>query len=50
LENFYKMENKTKNIHEEVEERLQKAQANKEFKDIGRVADLKKNKGCISYN
>lgn len=53
MENFYKMENKTKNIHEEVEERLQKAQANKEFKDIGRVADLKKTKAAyriISFN
>lgn len=53
MENLYKMENKTKNIHEEVEERLQKAQANKEFKDIGRVADLKKTKAAyriISFN
>lgn len=49
----YKMENKTKDIHEEVEQRLQKAQTNKEFKDIGRVADLKKTKAAyrlISFN
>jgi hypothetical protein len=32
------------NIVEKVEQRLQQAQANKEFKDVGRVSDLKKTK------
>lgn len=33
-------------IEEKVEQRLQQAQANKEFKDIGRVSDLKKTKAA----
>jgi len=35
-----------KNIEELVEERLQQKQANKEFKDVGRVANLKKTKAA----
>ena len=34
------------NIQEKVEQRLQEAQANKEFRDVGRVADLKKTKAA----
>ena len=34
------------NIQEKIEERLQAAQASKEFKDVGRVSDLKKTKAA----
>jgi hypothetical protein len=42
LENQFSM----KKIEELVEERLQEKQANKEFKDVGRVANLKKTKAA----
>lgn len=42
MENQFNM----KKIEELVEERLQQKQANKEFKDVGRVANLKKTKAA----
>lgn len=43
------MEDKEKKIQEQVEQRLQEQQAKKEFKDIGRVANLKKSKAALKF-